>query len=70
MQSYGFAVDLYGFAVDLLWNCYGIVPIFILTVRPHQIIATLLCGEGGGAINCDGITVCGPWLVIALNWPG
>jgi len=58
MQSYGFAVDLYGFAVDLLWNCYGIVPIFILTVIPHQIIATLLCV--GGQLIVTGLQFVAP----------
>ena len=58
----------------LLWNLYGFaMDLYGFAVRSYGVAVDLLrccCVGGGGAINCDGITVCGPWLEIALNWPG
>ena len=57
-----------GFVVDLLRICMGLLWVRIgFVIDLYNIIAMLLWG---GAINCDGITVCGPWLEIALNWLG
>ena len=48
-------MDLLWICTDLQWICYGIVRVFILTVRPTpNKIATLL-GGGGGQLIVTGL---------------
>jgi hypothetical protein len=56
--------DLFGSLAHGLLQCGG------GGTQNHKKIIQIIATLPGGAINCDGITVCGPWLAMALNWHG